>query len=323
MTTAQAPPPTARPIPLSAPWFGEPEAARVADALRGRTAGDGPFGRRVERRLAEMLGAQRVLLTTSCTHALELALLALGIGPGQEVICPSFTFVSTANAILRVGARPVFADIEEKTLGLDPADVERRVTARRPPSCPCTTPAWLPTWRASSTWPEAAGSAGDRGRGPGAGGQLGADGPSAPWATLGCLSFHETKNVSLRRGRRPRARRRGRWPRRGGDHPREGHQPQRLPAGRGGQVHLGGRGHELHPLGRAGGRSRRPARSLRRRSRPAAPRVVARYQAGLAEWARAQGVRIPRDAARARAEPPHLLLSVPGRSGSAIAAMAA
>ena len=64
-----------------------------------------------------MLGGTRVLLTTSCTHALELALLALGIGPGHEVICPSFTFVSTANAILRVGARPVFADIEERHAG--------------------------------------------------------------------------------------------------------------------------------------------------------------------------------------------------------------
>ena len=68
-------------------------------------------------RLAELLGAHRVLLTTSCTHAMELALLALGIGPGHEVICPSFTFVSTANAVLRVGARPVFADIEDQSLG--------------------------------------------------------------------------------------------------------------------------------------------------------------------------------------------------------------
>src|SRR6185369_10475258 len=109
MTTAQAPPPTARPITLSAAWYGETEAARIAEALRGRTAGDGPIGRRVEGRLSGMLSGRRVLLTTSCTHALELALLALGIGPGQEVVCPSFTFVSTANAILRAGARPIFA----------------------------------------------------------------------------------------------------------------------------------------------------------------------------------------------------------------------
>src|SRR5262245_62975498 len=130
MTTAEADRRAAAPIALSRTWYGEAEAARIAEAMRGRTAGDGPFGRRVEQRLAGMLGAERVLLTTSCTHALELALLALGFGPGQEVICPSFTFVSTANAVLRVGASPVLADIEETTLGLDPADTDRRVTPR-------------------------------------------------------------------------------------------------------------------------------------------------------------------------------------------------
>ena len=115
------------PIPFSAPWFDEEEAARVRSALSGPLAGNGPFGLKVEERLQRLLGVRRVLLTTNCTHAMELALLALGIGPGQSVICPSFTFVSTANAILRVGARVVFADIEERTLGLDPGDVERRI----------------------------------------------------------------------------------------------------------------------------------------------------------------------------------------------------
>jgi len=119
-----------RPLALSRPWFDEREAERVRAALAGKTAGDGPFCRRVEKRLEEQLGVPRVLLTTSCTHALELALMALGLGPSQEVILPSFTFVSTANAVLRAGARPVLADIEEDSLGLDPADVERRVTAR-------------------------------------------------------------------------------------------------------------------------------------------------------------------------------------------------
>src|SRR5262245_39136242 len=114
-------------IPLSAPWIGDAERERVAQALTGALQGNGPFCRRVEARLEELLG-RRVLLTTSCTHALELALLALGVGPGQDVVCPSFTFVSTANAVLRVGARPVFADIEDRTLALDAADVERRLT---------------------------------------------------------------------------------------------------------------------------------------------------------------------------------------------------
>ena len=119
-----------RSIPLSKPWIDEVEIDRVSRALTGQLSGDGPICRAVEKHLEATLGATRVLLTTSCTHALELALLTLGIGPGQEVICPSFTFASTANAILRVGARPVFADIEPRTLGLDAADVAARITSK-------------------------------------------------------------------------------------------------------------------------------------------------------------------------------------------------
>src|SRR5438128_637464 len=97
-------------IQLSETWFDAREAERIAQALEGRVAGNGPFCQKVEGRLQQLLGGRRVLLTTSCTHAMELALLALGVGPGDEVICPSFTFVSTANAVLRMGARPVLAD---------------------------------------------------------------------------------------------------------------------------------------------------------------------------------------------------------------------
>jgi dTDP-4-amino-4,6-dideoxygalactose transaminase len=199
MTAAQAPPPTARPIALSAAWLGEAETTRVMEAMRGRTAGDGPFGRRVERRLSEMLGGHRVLLTTSCTHALELALLALGIGPGQEVICPSFTFVSTANAILRVGARPVFAEIEDATLGLDMADVARRVTDRTSAILPVHYAGVAPDMDALLALAESR--------------RLrviedAAQGLGATWRTralgtlgdLGCLSFHETKNITCGEG---------------------------------------------------------------------------------------------------------------------------
>ena len=124
-------------IRFHAPWYDEREVEAIRAALATQTTGDGPFGRKVEARLSQMLDSRKVLLTTSCTHALELALLALGIGPGQEVITPSFTFVSSANAALRVGALPVFAEIDERTLGLDPQDVERRLTPRTvsPSSC--------------------------------------------------------------------------------------------------------------------------------------------------------------------------------------------
>jgi dTDP-4-amino-4,6-dideoxygalactose transaminase len=186
-------------IPLSLPWYDEQEQQRVAQALASRTSGDGPFGRRVERRLAEWWGAKHVLLTTSCTHALELALLALGIGPGDEVVCPSFTFVSTANAVLRVGARPVFADIEEATLGLDPLDVERCLTPR--------TRALLPVHYAGIAAPmdallaiaarigarvveDAAQAVGSRYR----------DRAVGTLGDAGCFSFHETKNLSCGEG---------------------------------------------------------------------------------------------------------------------------
>jgi dTDP-4-amino-4,6-dideoxygalactose transaminase len=188
-----------RPIPFHAPWFDESELEALRGALGRRVAGDGPIGHRVEALLAERMGARRVLLTTSGTHALELALLALGVGPGREVICPSFTFVSSANAVLRVGARPVFAEIEEATLGLDPADVERRVTPR--------TAAILPVHYAGVAPDMAALLDLARRRG-----LLvvedAAQGLAAAWrgralGTLGdagCLSFHETKNVTCGEG---------------------------------------------------------------------------------------------------------------------------
>jgi dTDP-4-amino-4,6-dideoxygalactose transaminase len=189
----------ASPIQLSETWFDAREAERIAAALQGRVAGNGPFCRKVEERLAALLGGGRVLLTTSCTHAMELALLALGVGGGQEVVCPSFTFVSTANAILRVGARPVFADIEERTLGLDAADVERRLGPR--------TAALLPVHYAgiAPDMDRLLGLARDHGLKvvEDAAHGLGASFRGRALGTLGdagCLSFHETKNVTCGEG---------------------------------------------------------------------------------------------------------------------------
>jgi dTDP-4-amino-4,6-dideoxygalactose transaminase len=93
-------------------------------------SGDGPFTRQVHALLEHLVGAPKVLLTTSCTHALEMAALLLEMGPGDEVILPSFTFVSTANAFVLRGARPVFVDIRPDTLNLDASLVEARITPR-------------------------------------------------------------------------------------------------------------------------------------------------------------------------------------------------
>jgi dTDP-4-amino-4,6-dideoxygalactose transaminase len=193
MTTSRSP------IPLSLPWFDDAEAARTREALATRTSGDGPFGRKVEGRLASLLGVPRALLTTSCTHALELALLALGVGAGDEVVCPSFTFVSTANAVLRVGARPVFADVDEATLGLDPADVQRRLTARTRAILPVHYAGLAPAMdelleiarqRSLLVIEDAAQG-------------LGAHYKDRALGTLGdagCFSFHETKNLTCGEG---------------------------------------------------------------------------------------------------------------------------
>jgi dTDP-4-amino-4,6-dideoxygalactose transaminase len=187
------------PIRFSRPWFDEREAAAVRAVLSGHISGDGPTGRRVEARLAEMLGPGRVLLTTSGTHALELALLALGIGPGQEVVCPSFTFVSSANAALRVGARPVFADIDERTLGLDPGDVEARLGPRTVALMPVHYAGVAPDMEPLLDLARRHGLrvVEDAAQG------LAASWRGRPLGTLGdagCFSFHESKNVTCGEG---------------------------------------------------------------------------------------------------------------------------
>ncbi len=118
-------------IPLHKPWFDGCEQRAMLDVLDStRVAGDGVKGRELERLIRESTGARGVLAVNSCTAALEVALIVAGLGPGDEVILPSFTFVSTANAIVKAGARPVFADIDPVTLALDPRDVAQRVTSR-------------------------------------------------------------------------------------------------------------------------------------------------------------------------------------------------
>ena len=96
----------------------------------GHLSGDGEFTRACHALLEQSLGVPAALLTTSCTHALEMAALLLRIAPGDEVILPSFTFVSTANAFVLRGARPVFADIRPDTLNLDESRLEGLMTPR-------------------------------------------------------------------------------------------------------------------------------------------------------------------------------------------------
>ncbi len=122
---------TATKIPFNRVVLAGRELEYVQQAVEAaHLSGDGMFTRRCHGLLEQTLGAPKVLLTTSCTHALEMTALLLDIHPGDEVIVPSFTFVSTANAFVLRGARPVFADIRPDTLNLDDTQLERLISGR-------------------------------------------------------------------------------------------------------------------------------------------------------------------------------------------------
>ena len=118
-------------IPFNRPTTAPAASRTVAEALSsGRLSGNGPFTRRCEAALERVTGATRVLLTNSCTAALEMSAILLDGAPGDEVIVPSFTFVSTANAFATHGFRPVFADCRADTLNIDERSIERLITPR-------------------------------------------------------------------------------------------------------------------------------------------------------------------------------------------------
>jgi dTDP-4-amino-4,6-dideoxygalactose transaminase len=118
-------------VPFNRPCLVGNEPFYMAQAVQlGHISGDGHFSRQCHELLERELGVRKALLTTSCTHALEMAALLLDIGPGDEVIVPSFTFVSTVNAFVLRGARPVFIDVRPDTLNLDETKLERLITPR-------------------------------------------------------------------------------------------------------------------------------------------------------------------------------------------------
>ena len=182
-------------IPFNRPSLAGKEMEYIQDALRlGHSSGDGPYTRRCRELLEKLLGVPRVLLTTSCTHALEMAGLLLGLEPGDEVIVPSFTFVSTANAFAIRGARMVFIDVRRDTLNLDESQLEAKIGPR--------TKAVVPVHYAGVGCEmdrilEVASRRGLKVIEDNAHGLLGKH--RGRWlgtiGTLGTLSFHETKNI--------------------------------------------------------------------------------------------------------------------------------
>jgi len=117
-------------IPFSKPWIDEDEINEVVDTLRSGWLTMGPKTTKFEQLLAEYLGVKHVIAVNSCTAALHLSLVALGIGPGDEVITTPYTFAATTNVILQVGARPFFVDIEPKTYNIDPEKIREAITQR-------------------------------------------------------------------------------------------------------------------------------------------------------------------------------------------------
>jgi dTDP-4-amino-4,6-dideoxygalactose transaminase len=187
-------------VPFNRPYATGREAIHIREAIANRhLSGNGAFTIRAQSWLEQRTGARRVLLTQSCTVALEMAALVAGVGPGDEVIMPSFTFVSTANAFVLRGATPVFVDIRPDTLNLDERLIESAITRRTKAIVPvhyagigCEMDAIL----------EIAGRAGLLVIEDAAQGLLATCNgrPLGGFGALGAISFHETKNISTGEG---------------------------------------------------------------------------------------------------------------------------
>ena len=125
-----------RQVPFHRPSIGPEEEREVIDTLRSGWITTGPKAKRLENEFAAYVGARNALAVAHCTGALHLALFALGIGPGDEIITTPFTFTATAEVMGYLGARPVFVDIEPDTFNLDPTrnreSVRERQASQRP-----------------------------------------------------------------------------------------------------------------------------------------------------------------------------------------------
>jgi perosamine synthetase len=117
-------------IPLARPWFDESDEAALLETLRSGWVGAGPKVSAFEQAFREYVGAPYAATASSCTAALHIAVTAAGIGPGDEVLVPSFTWLSTPNAVEYAGARPVFCDIDPVSFNIDIKDASRRITDR-------------------------------------------------------------------------------------------------------------------------------------------------------------------------------------------------
>jgi perosamine synthetase len=117
-------------VPFARPFLGGAEAAAAGDVIASGWLSQGPRVQEFEQAFARRVGAADAVATSNCTTALSLALYVSGVGPGDEVIVPSLSFIATANAVWHCGATPVFADVDPLTYNLDPVAIERAITSR-------------------------------------------------------------------------------------------------------------------------------------------------------------------------------------------------
>ena len=182
-----------------APFTGR-EIAYMQEAMNGhKLCGDGPFTKKCHAFLTERFGAAAAFLTTSCTHALEMAALLAGVGPGDEVILPSYTFCSTADAFVQRGATLVFTDIRPDTMNLDEKKIEAAITPRTRAiavvdyagiACEMEPIREIANHYHLTIVEDAAQGFGASYKGK----------PLGMLGDFGCFSFHETKNISMGEG---------------------------------------------------------------------------------------------------------------------------
>ena len=187
-------------IPFNRISFDSGELLRIQEAVNnGHISGDGPFSRKAEAILSDMHEGARVLLTPSCSHALELAARLIGFEPGDEVIVPSFTFVTSVSSFVSHGATPVFCDIDPVTLGLDLEEAKKLVT-------PKTKAIILVHYGGVPASPEGFAELADKhnlvlieDNAHGLGGKSNGK-PLGTFGAMSTLSFHETKNITCGEG---------------------------------------------------------------------------------------------------------------------------
>ena len=181
------------------PYIGK-ESEYVLDAVnKGHISGDGEYTKKSAKKIEELSGTKRALLTTSCTHATEMAALLSDIKPGDEVIMPSYTFVSTADAFVLRGAIPVFVDIRPDTMNIDETLIEDAITSKTKAIVPvhyagvgCEMDTIMDIARRHNLTviEDAAQAIASTYKGKALG----------TFGDFGCYSFHETKNISMGEG---------------------------------------------------------------------------------------------------------------------------